>query len=119
MYYLHYMCGCCLLYTSGYRQEADTNCSYFFDSDTGELTAMANRDGRLFRMMFRYQNLEKCIVAMSIKKWHEKLEQQKLKIFKTIGMTMCVKDAFMANISISHIQEILKWQKRYLSLIHI
>lgn len=45
---------------------------------------MANRDGRLFRMMFRYENLEKCIVAMSIKKWHEKLAHQNISYVRDI-----------------------------------
>lgn len=61
----------------GYKQEADAGMSIFKDSD-GNVGARAVREGKLFKMEFRLESFEKCLMTVSIKKWHEKLAHQNI-----------------------------------------
>lgn len=68
----------------GYTQAADSNGSLFKTSDQTSIVAVSERDGNLFKMMFRQELDEKCMVTVSIKTWHERLAHQNIKYVRNI-----------------------------------
>lgn len=58
----------------GYRQSANADKSIFKD-ENGNVGAIAVREGKLYKMKFR-QESEKCLMNISLRKWHEKLAHQ-------------------------------------------
>lgn len=58
-----------------YKQSADSGMSFFKDCN-GDVGAIAVREGNLYKMHFRQESSETCLVSVSLKKWHEKLAHQ-------------------------------------------
>ena len=76
----------------GYKQEADAEKSFFKDRE-GNIVVVAVNENNLFKLQFRLENsvlqsrlddAEKCLVSVSIKKWHEKLAHQNIKYVREI-----------------------------------
>lgn len=61
----------------GYEQTADAETSVFKDAN-GQIGAMAVREGNLFKMKFRRQKSESCLISSSLRKWHEKFAHQNI-----------------------------------------
>lgn len=68
----------------GYVQTADLNESIFKTSDQEKTVAIAKRDRNSFKMMFCQEMNEKCLSAVSIKTWHERLAHQNVKYVRDI-----------------------------------
>lgn len=66
-----------------YIQTADASHSIFKTTDEKEIVAMAKRDGKLYKMMFRRQESEKCMIT-SIKVWHDRLGHQNIQYVRDI-----------------------------------
>lgn len=71
----------------GYVQSADTEKSIFKDKN-GDTGAVALRVGNLFKMQFRQIHSQKCLVNLSIKKWHEKLAHQNVAQVRSVIKTV-------------------------------
>ncbi|CAB0040444.1 unnamed protein product [Trichogramma brassicae] len=67
----------------GYTQSADAKMSVF-KNDQGCIIVRAVRAGKLFKMDFRQETTDQCLVSMSIIQWHEKLAHQHVKHVKNI-----------------------------------
>lgn len=65
-----------------YIQCADANQSIFKTFDGKDIVAVAQRDGSLFKMMFRQENI--CLMSLSIKTWHERLGHQNIKYVRDV-----------------------------------
>ncbi|KAG5883167.1 hypothetical protein JTB14_010303 [Gonioctena quinquepunctata] len=66
----------------GYIREADASQSTFKSREDNKIVAIAKRDENLFKMMFRQEEDEKCLVTMSIKTWHERFAHQNVQYVK-------------------------------------
>lgn len=60
----------------GYVQSANADISVFKTADNLETVAIGRREQQLYKMLFRTKEFNKCMTAISIKKWHEKLAHQ-------------------------------------------
>jgi len=65
-----------------YIQCADPNPSIFKTFGGKDIVAIAQRDGSLFKMMFRQENI--CLMSLSIKTWHERLGHQNIKYVRDV-----------------------------------
>ena len=63
----------------GYEQTANAKRSVFKTANKKKTVAVASRDGNLFKMMFKTEKSENCLVTVSIKTWHERLVHQNVK----------------------------------------
>lgn len=68
----------------GYVQCADAEKSIFKNSEDNDIVAIGERDGNLYKMMFRREKSEKCLLTVSIKIWHERLAHQNIKYVRDI-----------------------------------
>lgn len=68
----------------GYVQSANSSQSIFKTPNEQEVVAIAKREGNLFKMMFRREKSEKCLLTTSIKTWHERLAHQNVKYVRDI-----------------------------------
>ncbi|XP_077268719.1 uncharacterized protein LOC143900851 [Temnothorax americanus] len=66
------------LLDKGYLQTATADQSIFTTLDK-KIVAIAKRKGNLYKMMFRQEESDKCLLTVSIKTWHEKLAHQNVK----------------------------------------
>ncbi|KAG5868347.1 hypothetical protein JTB14_036263 [Gonioctena quinquepunctata] len=66
----------------GYIQEADASQSTFKSREDNKIVAIAKRDEHLFKIMFRQEEDEKCLVTMSIKTWHKRFAHQNVQYVK-------------------------------------
>jgi len=72
------------LVDKGYIQTANAKHFVFKTLNKKETVAVANRDGNLYRMMFRREKSDMCLLTTSIKTWHEKLAHQNVKYVRDI-----------------------------------
>ena len=68
----------------GYEQRATSNMTVYTSLDDNETVAIGERDGNLFRMLFRMENNISCLATTSIKQWHENLVHQNVKYARNI-----------------------------------
>lgn len=68
----------------GYILKTNADTSILETADSKEQVAVAERIEELYQMMFRRPTTEMCMMATSIKVWHEKLAHQNVKYCKDI-----------------------------------
>lgn len=73
-----------MILDKGYEHTENAQRSTFKDSTTGETVAIAEREGKLFKMKFRQDTSEVCMLTLSLRQWHEKLAHQNVKHVKEI-----------------------------------
>lgn len=71
------------LLDKSYLQTATADQSIFTTLDK-EIVAIAKRKGNLYKMMFRQEESDKCLLTASIKTWHERLAHQNVKYVRDI-----------------------------------
>lgn len=75
----------------GYVQIANANESICQTIESKVQVAIAKRNGNLYKMMFRQEKSEKCLIANSIRLWHERLAHQNVKYVRDILNKYCIK----------------------------
>lgn len=68
----------------GFIQCANAEQSVYKLADGNETVAIAEREDKLYTMLFRNEKVNKCLMTTSIKAWHEKLAHQNIKYVRDI-----------------------------------
>lgn len=68
----------------GYIQSSNAKESIFKTPDGEETVAIAERDEKLYKMLFRRKQIDRCLITSSIRMWHEKLAHQNVKYVRDI-----------------------------------
>ncbi|XP_076298344.1 uncharacterized protein LOC143217692 [Lasioglossum baleicum] len=98
----------------GYVQTANADQSIFKTLDTKETVGIAKRDGKLYQMMFRQEELSKCLVNASIRIWHEKLAHQNIRYVRDILKRHGIKYTGNPEQRVLHNRQTLKTPARFL-----
>lgn len=68
----------------GYEHVENSEKSLFKLKNSNDIVAVGEREGNLFKMKFRRENTAKCMAAISIKDWHERMAHQNVKHIKEV-----------------------------------